>query len=42
MNSGLQLSELRFLLAEQADRNEKADLIYEPQPPKIDSSDRKQ
>jgi hypothetical protein len=36
------LAKTYLLLAEQADGNEKADLIYEPQPPKIDSSDRKQ
>ena len=36
------LAKTYLLLAEQADRNERTDLIYEPPPPRIDSSDSKQ
>ena len=34
------LAKTYLLLAEQADRNERADLTYEPPPPRIDSSDK--
>jgi len=33
------LARTYLLLAEQADRNARTDLTYEPPPPKIDSSD---
>ena len=36
------LSKAYLRLAEQADRNNAADITYEPPPPKIDNPDRKQ
>jgi hypothetical protein len=36
------LSKAYLRLAEQADRNDVADITYEPPPPKIDNPDRKQ
>jgi len=36
------LAKAYLRLAEQADRNDQTELIYEPPPPKIDSSDRRQ
>jgi len=36
------LSKAYLRLAEQADRNNVADITYEPPPPKIDNPDRKQ
>jgi len=36
------LSRAYLRLAEQADRNNAADITYEPPPPKIDNPDRKQ